>query len=76
MLIAYLTISHPSQCGDHIPDIDTARTAELPQRQLHEVERPSHKEEDDDVGDQEGSSAVLVGREGEPPDVTQTWTVQ
>ena len=72
----YLAVAHPSQCGDHIPDIDTARTAELTQRQLHEVERPPHEEEDHHVGDQEGSATVLVGREGEPPDVTQTWTVQ
>ena len=69
----YLSVAHASQSWNHVPDIDTTSTAELPQCQLHEVERPAHKEEDDDVGDQEGSSAVLVGREGEPPDVTKAW---
>ena len=72
----YLTIADPSQGRYHVPDIDTARTAELAQGELHEVERAAHEEEDDHVGDQEGAPAVLVGREGKPPDVAQTWGVK
>ena len=72
----YLTIAHPSQCRDHIPDVDTARAAELAQGQLHEVEGAAHEQEDHHVGDQEGSTTVLVGREGETPNVTESWKVK
>ena len=69
-----LAVADPPQSRDHVPDIDTASTAELSQGQLHEVERPPHKQEDDHVGDEEGSSTILVGREGKPPDVAKTWS--
>ena len=69
----YLAISHPTQSRNHVPDVDTASTAELAQGQLHEVERPAHKEKDNHVGDQEGSSSILVCSEGEPPDIAKTW---
>ena len=72
--IDHLAVSDPAQCGYHVPDVDTAGAAELAQGELHEVEGAADKQEDDDVGDQEGSSAILVGSKGEPPDVAKTWT--
>ena len=74
--IDHLAVSDPAQCRYHVPHVDTAGAAELAQGELHEVERAAHKEEDDHVGDEEGSTTVLVGREGKPPNVTKSWEVK
>ena len=50
-------------------------TAELAQCELQEVDRPADENDDNGVGDQEGSSTVLVGHVGKTPNVTKTWTV-
>ena len=47
--------------------------AELPEGQLHEVERPTHQHQHADVGDQEGAAPILVSRKGKPPNIAKTW---
>ena len=39
--------------------------------QLHEVQRPAYEQQHEEVGQQKGPSTILVGSEGEAPDVTQ-----
>ena len=43
----------------------------MPDRQLHEVERPSDEEQDDEVRDEESATSVLVSGVREPPNVPQ-----
>lgn len=39
---------------------------------LHVVHGPTDEQQDDDVGDEESSAAILEGCEGKAPDVAQT----
>ena len=68
-----LAISHPAQGRDHVPHVDTAGAAELAQGELHEVEGAADEEEDEHVGDEEGTASVLVGCEGKSPDISKSW---
>ena len=58
-----------SEARHHVPDFDAALGGELSHGELHEVEGPSDEEEDNQVGDQEGSPAVLVSSERKTPHV-------
>ena len=71
--IDHLAVSDPAQCGYHVPDVDTAGAAELAQGELHEVEGTTHEEEDQHVGDEESSPAILVGCERKSPDISKSW---
>lgn len=67
----HLTVADAPQRRHHVPYFDAAPGTELPDSQLHEVERPSDKEEDDEVGNEEGAPSVLVSGVREPPHVPQ-----
>ena len=71
--IDHLAISDPAQSRYHVPDVDTAGAAELAQGELHEVEGAADEEEDEHVGDEEGTASVLVGCEGKSPDISKSW---
>ena len=71
--IDHLAISDPAQSRNHVPDVDTAGAAELAQGELHEVEGTTHEEEDQHVGDEESSPAILVGCERKSPDISKSW---
>ena len=57
---------------DSRPHADASEGGELPDDEFEEIERLSDDEKDDEVGDEEGPSAVLVGGERKPPDVAQS----
>ena len=71
--ITRLAVPHSAQGGDHVPHVDTAGAAELAQGELHEVEGAADEEEDEHVGDEEGTASVLVGCEGKSPDISKSW---
>ena len=71
--IDHLAVSDPAQCRYHVPHVDTAGAAELAQGELHEVEGAAHEEEDQHVGDEESSPAILVGCEWKSPDISKSW---
>lgn len=56
-----------------VVDLHAALAGELPHVHLEEVDRPAHKEQYDDVWNEEGSSAVGISRVGEPPDVAEAY---
>jgi len=60
--------------GREIVDLDTSATGELAEQHFQVVHGFSHQNQDDQVGDYEGSSAVLQSGEGKSPDVSQTHT--
>ena len=71
----YLAISHAPESRNHVPDVDGPGPAELAQCELQEVHGAADENEDNGVGDQEGSSTVIEGHVGKTPNVTKTWTV-
>lgn len=54
-----------------LEEAHVASVRELAQRHLHVVQRATYHGQDDDVRDEEGAAAVLVGREREAPYVAQ-----
>lgn len=58
--------------GRHRPDLHAGSAGELPEDHLHVIEGFADYEEHHYVGDQEGSTAVLIGRVREPPDIPET----
>ena len=55
-----------------LPDGDGSLAGVLAEGHFEEEERQSGEDEHDGVGDEEGSSAVLVAKIREPPDGAQT----
>ena len=68
---------HPHSCGDGgtSPQLEGAEPGKLTDGCLHVVHRLPHQHQDDEVGDEEGSPAILVCQVGKPPDVTNAHRV-
>ena len=65
------TYSYVQVQPDHVTDLIDCYPSVLPDGLLHEEGGESDEEEHEDVGDEEGAAAVVVGHVGEAPDVAQ-----
>ena len=59
----------PGGYGGTSPDLQGTQPGKLSDGRLHVVHGLSHQDQDDEVGDEEGTTTIFIGEVGKPPDL-------